>query len=102
MLLEPVAHADDLADAIVLGDDREDGFVEGAAEDLNLSGFGAVGEAAEVDRVVGLDPFEEGAGVMQGRTEVWVFFEEGHEGLVGLLEGLLEDAVEVSDGLVVV
>ena len=100
--LEPLRRHPDLTDAVSRRQHREHRFVEGTAHDLDLPFGHESGDAVEIVGVVPVEPFGQRSARMERQPDAGMPFEQFQERQVAVLVGLLDDAVEVADGLVVV
>ena len=100
--LEPVGVSCDLADAVARGDHRQDRLVERPADDLDPAGCDQAGQAIDIFAVPLVEPFHQRPAGVQRDRQIRVGLEDVQERQVAVLIGLLEDAVEVADRLVVV
>jgi len=100
VFFEVIGEAGDLFDAIGLGNGDQDRFVETAADQFDLAGSDEIAEADEIVRMMFFDPEKERAGVMDGKTEGGVSFDEAKKAVIGVAEAPFEDGVEIPCGLV--
>jgi hypothetical protein len=87
--------------ALIFGrNGNQDGFVEAAANELDLTALDESSQASEILRPVLFDPCEEWAGIVEAEVNFWVRFEVLDEGEIRCLVGLFEDMLEVAARLV--
>ena len=101
-VLQPAAVAADLADAVAAGDHRQDRLVERAADDLDPPLARKLGQAIDVFGMGRVEPFHQRTAGVQGDPQGLVTAENIEERPIAVLVGLLEDVVEVTDGLMIV
>ena len=99
---QEVAHHPDLADPVGLGDERQDGFVESAAEELDLIAADHPRDEVPAGPLALFHVFPERAGEVEGELERGVADQAFEEGTVAVVERRLEHVVEIADRLVVV
>ena len=100
--LEPLRRHPDLTDAVPRRQHREHRLVERTTHDLDLPFGNQSGDAVEIVGVVPVKPFGQWATGMQCQSNAGMTFKQFQERQVAVLVGLLDDAVKVADGLVVV
>ena len=94
--------AADLADAVAGGDHRQDRLVEGPADDLDPALGDQLGQAVEILGMLDVEPFHQRAAGVQADLQRLVAAEDVEKRPVAVLVGLLEDVVEIADGLMIV
>jgi hypothetical protein len=102
ILEEEVVHHPDLADPVLLGDDRQDGLVEPAAQELDLASAGELLDEFPAGPFVLLHIFPERPGKVEGEAEAGTFRQRLEQRPVAVVERRPEDVVEVPHRLVVV
>ena len=100
--LDRLGHARQLLDPVPLGERGEDRFEVPTADDLHLSARGERPQQVERLGPLRLEPFEERAGVVQGKADRRVTVERLQHRQVGALVCFLNDPAEVPDRLVIV
>ena len=100
--LDLVGHAHQLTDAIGLAQRGQHRLVVAAAEHLHLAAVHEPAELLEGLRLVGLEPVEEGTGVVEAEAHPGMPLQGSQQGLVGGPVVVLEDEAEVAHRLVVV
>jgi hypothetical protein len=79
---------------------RKDGLVVGSGEDPALSAAHQGGDAFQEVGTIPVQPVEQDAREVEVDADGGVAFQDVDERPVGVAEGVLEDEVEVADGLV--
>jgi hypothetical protein len=102
MASEIFAHHFDLAPAIGFGDDRENRFVESAAEEFNLSAAGQLAQDVPDFGMAFSKKFEQWTGVMGRKLDRRVSRQNPEKGKITIPDSVLEHPAEIPDGLVVV
>ncbi len=95
-------HHLELTDRVMIGEHREDGLVEAAAQDLDLSPLDQRAEALEVRGPVLLDPLEQRTREVQADLHRLEPLDQIRDRPIAALVGVREDVLEVADGLVIV
>ena len=101
-LLHLVAHPDQLAAAVAVGERDQDRLVVAAAQDLDLA---TVHETADLGYrlgSVGCQPGQQRPGVVHAETDPRMALEGVEHRRVGVLVDVGDDPAEVADGLMVV
>ena len=88
--------------AVAVRKRHQDGLVEAAADDLDLTAVHETPHLGDRLRPVGGHPLQQRPGVVQAEVDAGVPLERVEHGRVGVLENVLDDPAEVADGLVVV
>ena len=101
-VFKPDAEAADLADPIARRDHSQDRLVESSTDDFDSAGGHVPGQAVEIFGMMGVEPFQQRPAGVQGDPQVRKLLEQIEKQAVTVLICLLEHAVEVADGLMVV
>src|SRR5262245_15615874 len=99
--LKPIGIGRDLSNAVARRDHCQDRLVERTADDLNAAGSDQAAKTVDVFRMPLVEPLHERPASMQRDGKI-VLLKNVEKKLIRVLVGLLEDAVEVADRLVVV
>ena len=100
--LEELAQALDLPALVGVGQDRQDGLVEATGEELDPAAGDDLPEQVEGRAGLGPQPVQEAARAVHRHSDLRPGLQAREERMVGPLGRLAEDAVEVSDRLMVV
>ena len=92
----------DLPDPVARRDHRQDRLVERAADDFDSPGRHMPGQPVEIFGMMGVEPFQQRPAGVQGDPQVRKLLEQIEKQAITVLIRLLEHAVEVADGLVIV
>ena len=101
-ILEPIVVGANLANPVVRRDHGQNGLEEGPRDDLDPSFGGQCSKTVNVLRLVAVEPFHQRTAGVQGDPERLESLENVEKRPVAVVECLLEDVVEVSNGLVIV
>ena len=101
-VLQPAGVAANLADAVPRGNHRQDRLEIRPAEDLDPPLLDQLGQPVHVFGMMRGQPFHQRAAGVQRHLQRLVAAEDFQERAVAVVERLLEDVVEIADGLVVV
>ena len=100
--LEPLRRHADLTNTVPRRQHRQHWLVERAPHDLDLPLGHEAGDAVEVVGMVAVEPLSQRAACVERQPDPGMAFEEFQKRQVAVPVCLLDDAVEVADGLVVV
>ncbi len=102
VFLEILGIRADLPDPVAAGDHRQDRLIEPAAEDLDPTGFDHRPQSPHVPRLMLDEPLQERPRGVEDEGDLRVVLHHVEERPVAEAICLVEHAVEVADGLVVV
>ena len=102
ILPEVVVHHPDLPDPVLFGNDRQDGFVEASAQELDLPPAGQFLDEVPTGPLVLFHVLPERAGEVESEAEARMPGQALEQRPVAVLECVLDDVVEIPHRLVVV
>ncbi len=101
-VLQPAGIAADLSDPIARGNHGQDGLEIGPAQNLDPPLVDQLRQPVYIVRVMRGQPFHERAADVQRHPQRRIAAEDVQKRAIAVVEGLLEDVVEIADGLVIV